>query len=96
MRVMTSFARALATQAAILRFAVWTERETSGFWPFLDRLPAMGFVEIPDRKTPTRVLHAPATCPSTAWEWAIVPTVLGFVCRLWSATLPLAVYGCPR
>ena len=29
-------------------------------------------------------------------EWMTARTVLGFVCALWSWTLPLAVYGWPR
>ncbi len=71
-------------------------RETSGFWPFFDRLPEIGFVEIPERNVPIFALQISATRWSTASECATVPTVLGFVCRPWSATLPLAVYGCPR
>src|SRR5437588_599991 len=96
MRSITAFARLFAAHAATFRFADCTESETSGFWPFFAMFPETAFVEIPGRNLPTRVLHSVATRPSIASECAIVPTVLGFVCSDWSATLPLEVYGWPR
>src|SRR5579862_6748589 len=96
MRETTAFASWLAEHAATFFFGDRTVSDTSGFWPFFARLPEIGFVEMPDRKLPTLALQTAATRWSTASECATVPTVLGFVCRAWSATFPLAVYGWPR
>src|ERR1700752_5001488 len=96
MREMTAFASWFAAHAATFFFEDSTVRETSGFCPFFERLPEIGFVEIPDRNVPVFALHTTATRWSTASECATVPTELGFVCSPWRATFPLAVYGWPR
>src|SRR5438105_15275576 len=96
MRETTAFASWFAAHDATFFFGDSTVSVTSGFCPFFERLPEIGFVEIPERNVPTFALHSAPTRWSTARECATDPTVLGFVCRPCSATLPLAVYGCPR
>ena len=96
MRETTAFASWFAAHEATFFFGDSTVSVTSGFCPFFERLPEIGFVEIPERNVPTFALHSAPTRWSTARECATDPTVLGFVCSPCSATLPLAVYGWPR
>ena len=96
MRSTTACASPFAAHDATRRFDDWTVSETSGFWPFFDRFPEIGCVEMPPRKVLGFVLHCRATRPTTAGDVAIARTVLGFVCSVWSAMLPLAEYGWPR
>ena len=95
-RSTTMRASAFAAQAVTRRFADFTLIDTSAVWPFLAMFPATACVEMPPLSCAGLVLHAAATCAITLWACTIVFTVLGFVCRFCSCTLPLAEYGWPR
>jgi hypothetical protein len=57
MRARTARTSPFAAQAATFRFEDWTVNSTSGFWPFFDRLPEIGCVEMPPRNVLALVLH---------------------------------------
>ena len=80
-----------AAHVVFFGFPPCTVPATSGVCPSFAMLPATAVTE-----TFGRMPHSLRTFARTACELAIVRTVLGFVCALWSWMLPLAEYGWPR